>query len=75
MWIKVDTYVSKQGLTVGVRAPPSGACQRPVKLKVLDGIRATLGTNVSARGWGWGVFFFRVVFYVVLLVGSKNKRK
>jgi ABC-type multidrug transport system permease subunit len=79
---------------------PIGRMPKAVKMKVLDAISATLGTNVTAdtcvatgadvlaqqavmdiSKWkcllvtvAWG-FFFRVLFYVVLLVGSKNKRK
>uniref|UniRef100_A0A0D3G2M5 ABC-2 type transporter transmembrane domain-containing protein n=1 Tax=Oryza barthii TaxID=65489 RepID=A0A0D3G2M5_9ORYZ len=79
---------------------PIGAMSRAVKLKVLDAISKTLGTNMTANTcvttgadvlaqqavtdigkWkcllvtvAWG-FFFRALFYVVLLVGSKNKRR
>ena len=79
---------------------PIGRMPEAMKMKVLEAISATLGTNVTAdtcvvtgadvlaqqavmdiSKWkcllvtvAWG-FFFRVLFYVVLLVGSKNKRK
>lgn len=79
---------------------PIGHMTEPVKLKVLQAISRTLGSNMTATTcvttgadvlaqqavtdigkWkcllvtvAWG-FFFRVLFYVVLLVGSKNKRK
>ncbi|OEL21518.1 ABC transporter G family member 16 [Dichanthelium oligosanthes] len=79
---------------------PVGRMSEAVKLKVLDAISKTLGTNMTASTcvttgadvlvqqavtdiskWkcllvtvAWG-FFFRALFYVVLLVGSKNKRK
>ncbi|CAL4903174.1 unnamed protein product [Urochloa decumbens] len=79
---------------------PVGRMSEAVKLKVLDAISRTLGTNMTVNTcvstgadvlaqqavtdigkWNcllitvaWG-FFFRALFYVVLLVGSKNKRK
>ncbi|EES18923.1 hypothetical protein BDA96_09G022900 [Sorghum bicolor] len=79
---------------------PIGHMAEGVKLKVLEAISRTLGTNMTATTcvttgadvlasqavtdigkWkcllvtvAWG-FFFRALFYVVLLVGSKNKRK
>ncbi|RLN30617.1 ABC transporter G family member 16-like [Panicum miliaceum] len=79
---------------------PIGRLPETVKLRVLDAISATLGTNVTANTcittgadilaqqavtdigrWkcllvtvAWG-FVFRALFYVVLLVGSKNKRR
>ncbi|CAD6273169.1 unnamed protein product [Miscanthus lutarioriparius] len=79
---------------------PIGHMTEAVKLKVLEAISKTLGTNMTATTcvttgadvlasqavtdigkWkcllvtvAWG-FFFRALFYVVLLVGSKNKRK
>ncbi|CAN6331211.1 unnamed protein product [Urochloa humidicola] len=79
---------------------PVGRMSEDVKLKVLDAISRTLGSNMTADTcvttgadvlaqqavtdigkWkcllvtvAWG-FFFRALFYVVLLVGSKNKRK
>ncbi|RLN00490.1 ABC transporter G family member 16-like [Panicum miliaceum] len=79
---------------------PVGHLSEAVKLKVLDAISRTLGSNMTANTcvttggdvlaqqavtdigkWkcllvtvAWG-FFFRALFYVVLLVGSKNKRK
>ncbi|KAL6619704.1 hypothetical protein ACP70R_034843 [Stipagrostis hirtigluma subsp. patula] len=79
---------------------PIGGMPEAIKLKVLDTISATLGTDITANTcvatgadvlaqqavtdigkWkcllvtvAWG-FFFRALFYVVLLVGSKNKRK
>ncbi|KAG8066976.1 hypothetical protein GUJ93_ZPchr0005g16294 [Zizania palustris] len=79
---------------------PIGRMPEAVKLKVLDAISHTLGSNMTAdtcvttgadvlvqqavtdiSKWkcllvtvAWG-FFFRALFYVVLLVGSKNRRK
>ncbi|CAL4895981.1 unnamed protein product [Urochloa decumbens] len=79
---------------------PVGRMSEAVKLKVLDAISRTLGSNMTVNTcvttgadvlaqqavtdigkWkcllitvAWG-FFFRALFYVVLLVGSKNKRK
>ncbi|CAN6336140.1 unnamed protein product [Urochloa humidicola] len=79
---------------------PVGRMSEAVKLKVLDAISRTLGSNMTVDTcvttgadvlaqqavtdigkWkcllvtvAWG-FFFRALFYVVLLVGSKNKRK
>jgi ABC-type multidrug transport system ATPase subunit/ABC-type multidrug transport system permease subunit len=79
---------------------PVGHMSEAIKLKVLDAISKTLGTNMTVNTcvttgadvlaqqavtdiskWkcllvtvAWG-FFFRALFYVVLLVGSKNKRK
>ena len=79
---------------------PIGHLPEAVKLRVLDAISTTLGTNVTSNTcvttgpdilqqqavtdigmWkcllitvAWG-FLFRALFYVVLLVGSKNKRK
>ncbi|XP_040380079.1 ABC transporter G family member 1-like [Oryza brachyantha] len=79
---------------------PIGSMPEAVKLKVLDAISNTLGSNMTASTcvttgadvlrqqavtdigkWksllvtvAWG-FFFRALFYVVLLVGSKNKRR
>ncbi|RLN28227.1 ABC transporter G family member 16-like [Panicum miliaceum] len=79
---------------------PVGHLSEATKLKVLDAISRTLGSNMTANTcvttgadvlaqqavtdigkWkcllvtvAWG-FFFRALFYVVLLVGSKNKRK
>ncbi|XP_062179860.1 ABC transporter G family member 16-like [Phragmites australis] len=79
---------------------PIGRMPEAVKLKVLDAISATLGTNITANTcvatgadvlaqqavtdigkWkcllvtvAWG-FVFRALFYVVLLIGSKNKRR
>uniref|UniRef100_A0A0D9WC55 ABC transporter G family member 5 n=1 Tax=Leersia perrieri TaxID=77586 RepID=A0A0D9WC55_9ORYZ len=79
---------------------PIGGLSKGVKLKVLDAISKTLGSNMTVNTcvttgadvltqqsvtdiskWkcllvtvAWG-FFFRALFYVVLLVGSKNKRR
>ncbi|WVZ95977.1 hypothetical protein U9M48_041674 [Paspalum notatum var. saurae] len=79
---------------------PIGSMSEAVKLKVLEAISQTLGTNMTTNTcvttgadvlaqqavtditkWkclivtvAWG-FFFRALFYVVLLVGNKNKRK
>ncbi|KAL5230124.1 hypothetical protein ABZP36_028900 [Zizania latifolia] len=79
---------------------PIGRMSEAVKLKVLNAISNTLGSNITANTcvitgadvlaqqamtdigkWkcllvtvAWG-FFFRALFYVVLLVGSKNKRR
>nr|CAB3460020.1 unnamed protein product [Digitaria exilis] len=79
---------------------PVGSMSEAVKIKVLDAIGKTLGTNMTVDTcvttgadvlaqqavtdigkWkcllvtvAWG-FFFRALFYVVLLVGNKNKRK